>query len=181
MNAIYKQLFKERLTNVPLISKKGCTTKFHFCKERLYFCKSAKNTRSITYTPKSMGTKLEDLFEEFVSQFEDLSKSISKVGSSYELETEFNSLFKKFGHDRYQGMIGKIPKSKNDRTTILTSIGDVSFPISHPLATAPNTIPRVHKYWIFTIVRNTFLLLQRHTAPKMKTQPKNGLTPALIP
>jgi hypothetical protein len=84
-----------------------------------------------------MGAKLEDLFEEYASKFEDLSKSISEVSTSYEFETEFNSLHRKFGHAIYQGMVGKIPKSKNDRTTILTSMGDVNFPKSHPLATAP--------------------------------------------
>ena len=30
------------------LSEMGCTTKFPFCKERLYFCKSTKSTRSIT-------------------------------------------------------------------------------------------------------------------------------------
>jgi|SRR5450759_2834912 len=30
------------------LSEVGCTTKFPFCKERLYFCKSTKSTRSIT-------------------------------------------------------------------------------------------------------------------------------------
>jgi hypothetical protein len=84
-----------------------------------------------------MGAKLEDLFEEYARKFEDLSKSISEVSTSYEFETEFNSLHRKFGHAIYQGMVGKIPKSKNDRTTILTSMGDVNFPKSHPLATAP--------------------------------------------
>jgi len=84
-----------------------------------------------------MGAKLEDLFEEYANQFEDLSKSIWEDGTSYEFEAEFNTLLKRFGHDIYQSMVGKIPKSKNDRTTILTSMGDICFPKSHPLSTAP--------------------------------------------
>lgn len=84
-----------------------------------------------------MGTKLEDLLEEFVSKFEDLSQSHTEAGTSYEFEADFNILLKKLGHGLYQYMVGKIPKSKNDRITILTSMGNVSFPKRHPLATAP--------------------------------------------
>jgi hypothetical protein len=84
-----------------------------------------------------METNLKNLFEEFVSKLEDLSKSISEADTSYEFETGFNFLLKKFGHSIYQGMVGKIPKSKNNRTKILTSMGDVIFPKDHPLATAP--------------------------------------------
>ncbi len=84
-----------------------------------------------------MGTNLEDLFDEYGSKFEDLSKIISEVGRSYEFEAAFHSLLKKFGGAIYQGMVGKIPKSKNDRITILTSMGDICFPKSHPLARVP--------------------------------------------
>lgn len=69
--------------------------------------------------------------------FENLSKSTTLVDTSYEFEAEFNSLLKKFGGAIYQCMVGKIPKSKNDHVTILTSMGDICFPKSHPLATVP--------------------------------------------
>lgn len=84
-----------------------------------------------------MGTNLEDLLEEYVGKLKDLSKSIEEVSSSYEFENRFNLLHKELGHKIYQTMAGKVPKSKNNRTTILTSLGDISFPKNHPLATAP--------------------------------------------
>ena len=34
-------------------------------------------------------------------------------------------------------MVGDIPKSKNDRITLLTSLGDVCFPKNHSFAAAP--------------------------------------------
>jgi hypothetical protein len=66
-----------------------------------------------------------------------LTKSISGFSTSYNYEAQFNTLHKEFGHAIYQGMVGEIPKSKNNRITILTSLGDVSFPKGHPLATSP--------------------------------------------
>jgi hypothetical protein len=84
-----------------------------------------------------MGTNLEDLFEEYIIKFENLAKSITEVSTSYEFETEYNSMFKEFGQVIYQVMVGKVPKSKNNRTTILTSVGEINFPKSHPLATTP--------------------------------------------
>lgn len=84
-----------------------------------------------------MTTNLEEIFDEFESKFKNLSKSISDASTSYEFESKFNLLLKDFGQAIYQGMVGKIPKSKNDQTTLLTSIGYVSFPKGHLLATAP--------------------------------------------
>jgi len=83
-----------------------------------------------------MSTNLDEIFNVFINEFEDLSKNFMDT-TSYEFEDKFNRLFKKFGKTIYQGMIGKIPKSKNERTTILTSMGDISFPKRHPMATAP--------------------------------------------
>lgn len=84
-----------------------------------------------------MSTNLEEIFDVYTHEFEDLSKTILNNTTSYEFEDKFNRLFKKFGQSIYQGMIGKIPKSKNDKTTILTSMGDICYPKIHPLATAP--------------------------------------------
>jgi hypothetical protein len=84
-----------------------------------------------------MGTNLEEIFNEYVIEFENLSKNVKEFSTSYEFEADFNSLLKEFGQAVYQGIIGKVPKSKNERTTILTSMGSVSFPKCHPLATAP--------------------------------------------
>ena len=46
-------------------------------------------------------------------------------------------LLRNFGQSVFQALVGDIPKSKNDRITILTSLGDVCFPKKHPLATTP--------------------------------------------
>lgn len=83
-----------------------------------------------------MSTNLDEIFNVFIHEFEDLAKNVMDT-TSYEFEDQFNILFKKFGTKIYQGIIGKIPKSKNERTTILTSMGDISFPNKHPLATTP--------------------------------------------
>jgi hypothetical protein len=84
-----------------------------------------------------MEANLKEIFDEFENEFENLSKNISGTSTSYDFENKFNLLLKDFGQATYQGMIGKIPKSKNGQTTILTSIGAISFPKGHPLATAP--------------------------------------------
>ncbi|MDP3914723.1 MAG: hypothetical protein Q8R96_13405 [Bacteroidota bacterium] len=84
-----------------------------------------------------MSTKLDEIFVSFAEALEDLSKTISNDSSSYKFESSFNNLIRDFGQSVFQSIIGNIPKSKNDRTTILTSMGDVCFPKSHPLATAP--------------------------------------------
>ncbi len=83
-----------------------------------------------------MSTNLDEIFNVFIHEFEDLAKNVMGT-TSYEFEDQFNMLLKKFGTKIYQGIIGKIPKSKNERTTILTSMGDISFPNKHPLATTP--------------------------------------------
>jgi hypothetical protein len=84
-----------------------------------------------------MATKLDEIFVSFAEALEDLSKTISNDSSSYQFESSFNDLIRDFGQSVFQSIIGNIPKSKNDRITILTSMGDVCFPKSHPLATAP--------------------------------------------
>ncbi len=84
-----------------------------------------------------MTTKLDEIFAVFAESVEDLSNSISKDSSSYQIEASLNTLLREFGQSVFQQVVGNIPKSKNDRITILTSMGDVCFPKSHPLATAP--------------------------------------------
>ena len=84
-----------------------------------------------------METKLEEIFKIYIGKFEDLLKKIQNETSSYEFEKEFNILHKKFGQKIYQGIVGKVPKSKNGQITILTSMGDITFPKRHPLAVAP--------------------------------------------
>jgi len=84
-----------------------------------------------------METKLEEIFKIYIGKFEDLLKKIQNETSSYEFEKEFNILHKKFGQKIYQGMVGKVPKSKNEQITILTSMGDVTFAKGHPLAVTP--------------------------------------------
>ncbi len=84
-----------------------------------------------------MATKLNEIFETFAETLEDLSKTITKDSSSYEFEASFNGVIRDFSQTVYQSMVGNIPKSKNDRITILTSMGDICFPKSHLLATAP--------------------------------------------
>lgn len=43
-----------------------------------------------------------------------------------------------FGRSVFQSIVGDIPKSKNERITILTSMGYLCFPKNHPLATVPD-------------------------------------------
>jgi len=83
-----------------------------------------------------MKANLQEIFDEYAKKFEDLFDNIMDT-TSYEHEDKFNILFKKFGHAVYQSMLGKVPKSKNEQITILTSMGDITFPKRHPLATAP--------------------------------------------
>jgi Uncharacterised protein family (UPF0236) len=84
-----------------------------------------------------MTTKLKEIFGVYENEFEILSKSISESGTSYGFETKFNKLLKEFGQSMFQGMIGKVPKSKNEQTTILTSMGNICFPKNHSFAAAP--------------------------------------------
>ena len=84
-----------------------------------------------------MTTKLNEIFTVLVEALEDLSNNIDKESSSYQFEATFNDLLRNFGQSIFQSVVGIIPKSKNDRITIFTSMGDVCFHKNHPLATAP--------------------------------------------
>ena len=84
-----------------------------------------------------MKTNLELLFKEHRLKIEKLVESIDSKSTSYDFEKKFNSLHNELGHDVYQTLIGKVPKSKNQKITILTSMGKIDFPKTHPLATAP--------------------------------------------
>lgn len=84
-----------------------------------------------------MKTNLEEIFKNYIEKFEELSTNIGKEHSSYEFEKKFNILHKEYGQMIYQGMVGKVPKSKNEQITILTSMGDITFSKGHPLAVAP--------------------------------------------
>ena len=84
-----------------------------------------------------MTTKLNEIFAVLVESLEDLSKNIDKESSSYQFEASLNNLLQNFGQSVFQSVVGDIPKSKNDRITILTSVGNVCFHKNHPLATAP--------------------------------------------
>jgi len=84
-----------------------------------------------------MATNLNEIFASFAERLEDLSCTISKDSSSYEFEVRFNDLIRNLSQSLFQSMVGNIPKSKNSRITILTSVGNVCFPKSHALATAP--------------------------------------------
>lgn len=84
-----------------------------------------------------MATKLNEIFATFAERLEDLSYTISKDSSSYEFEASLNILIRNFGQSVFQSIVGDIPKSKNGRVTVLTSVGSVCFPKNHPLATAP--------------------------------------------
>ena len=84
-----------------------------------------------------MTTKLDEIFVVFTEEVEDLLKSHSKDSSSYEFEASYNILMQEFGRSVFQSLVGDIPKSKNDRITILTSMGYICFPKNHLLATTP--------------------------------------------
>ncbi len=72
-----------------------------------------------------MATKLDEIFVSFAEALEDLSKTISNDSSSYEFEASYNDLIRNFGQSVFQSVVGNIPKSKNGRTTILTSMGSM--------------------------------------------------------
>ena len=84
-----------------------------------------------------MTTKLNEIFAVLAESLEDLSTNVDKESSSYQFEATFNDLLRNFSQSVYQSVVGNIPKSKNDRVTILTSVGDVCFHKNHSLATAP--------------------------------------------
>ncbi|MEI8204755.1 MAG: UPF0236 family protein [Bacteroidota bacterium] len=84
-----------------------------------------------------MNAKLGEIFDFYGNEFEKLITSPTNCGTSYEFENGFNLIMKELGQDVFQNLIGKVPKSKNEHTTILTSMGDINFPKSHPLASAP--------------------------------------------
>jgi hypothetical protein len=84
-----------------------------------------------------MKTKLVEIFAVLIDGLENLSKSCTEDSSSDQFESSFNDLIREFGQSVFQSIVGTIPKSKNDHITILTSFGDVCFPKTHPLSTAP--------------------------------------------
>ena len=84
-----------------------------------------------------MTTKLAEIIANFTEELEDLSNNMYKESLSYQFEASLTDHLRTFGQSVFQTLVGDIPKSKNDRITILTSMGDVCFPKNHPLATAP--------------------------------------------
>ena len=87
-----------------------------------------------------MTTKLNEIFTVLVESLEDLTNNIDNESSSYQFEASFNDLLRNFGQSVFQSVVGNIPKSKNDRVTILASVGDVCFHKNHRLATAPRWV-----------------------------------------
>ena len=81
-----------------------------------------------------MATKLDEVFVSFTESLEDLSRTILKDSSNFEFESSFNHLIRDFGQSVSQSVVGNKPKSKNERDTIHTSIGNFCFPKSHSLA-----------------------------------------------
>ena len=84
-----------------------------------------------------MTTKLGEIFAIFAAELEELSNHMEKESKSYQFEASFTDLLRNFGQPVFQTLVGDIPKSKNDRITILTSMGYVCFPKNHPLAATP--------------------------------------------
>jgi hypothetical protein len=74
-----------------------------------------------------MTTKLNEIFTVLVESLEDLMNKIDKESSSYQFEASFNDLLRNFGQSVFQSVVGNIPKSKNDRVTLLTSVGQFVF------------------------------------------------------
>lgn len=84
-----------------------------------------------------MITKLAEIIANFTEELEDLSNSMDKESLSYQFEASLTDQLRNFGQSVFQTLVGDIPKSKNDRITILTSLGYVCFPKNHPLAATP--------------------------------------------
>ena len=84
-----------------------------------------------------MTTKLSEIFADVTKSLENLSSSIDKKSSSYLFEVKLTEILRNLGQSVFQTLVGEIPKSKNDRITLHTSMGYVCFHKSHPLATAP--------------------------------------------
>ena len=83
-----------------------------------------------------MATKLSEIFADVTKSLENLSNSIDKESSSYQFEVKLTEILRNLGQSVFQTIVGEIPKSKNNRITILTGIGYICFHKSHPLATA---------------------------------------------
>ena len=84
-----------------------------------------------------MATKLSEIFADVTKSLENLSSSIDKKSSSYLFEVKLTEILRNLEQSVFQTLVGEIPKSKNDRITLHTSMGYVCFHKSHPLATAP--------------------------------------------
>ena len=84
-----------------------------------------------------MKTKLQQIIDGYGIKLKQLYQLIDNKSNSYDFETQFTEIHKEVGHDIFQELVGTIPKSKNDKITILTSFGKIDFPKTHPLAVAP--------------------------------------------
>ena len=72
-----------------------------------------------------MTTKLAEIFAIFAEELEDLSNQMDKESMNYQFEASLNDRLRNFGQSVFQTLVRDIPKSKNDRITILTSMDDV--------------------------------------------------------
>jgi hypothetical protein len=72
-----------------------------------------------------MTTKLAEIIANFTEEMEDLSNNMYKESLSYQFEASLTDQLRTFGQLVFQTLVGDIPESKNDRITILRSMGDV--------------------------------------------------------
>ena len=66
-----------------------------------------------------MTAKLAEIFAIFAEELKDLSNQMDKESMSYQFEASLTDRLRNFGQSVFQTLVGDIPKSKNDRITIL--------------------------------------------------------------
>jgi len=84
-----------------------------------------------------MRTKLAEIFAIFAEELEDLSNQMDKESMNYQFEASLNDRLRNFGQSVFQTLVGDIPKSKNDRVTILDKPGLCMFSQKAPTGSHP--------------------------------------------
>ena len=74
-----------------------------------------------------MTAKLAEIFAIFAEELKDLSNQMDKESMSYQFEASLTDRLRNFGQSVFQTLVGDIPKSKNDRITILDKHGRCMF------------------------------------------------------
>lgn len=82
-------------------------------------------------------TKYENILKEMEHELEDFDKNSDKINNGYTYEKSFKAIVQKYEEKLLQTSMGDIPKSRNQKLSIQTSIGEIIVKKGHVMSQCP--------------------------------------------